>query len=34
MLNIITRWASALIVLVLLCAVGSALDGLTVQVLP
>lgn len=34
MLNIITRWAVALIVLVLWCSLGSALDGLTVKVLP
>ena len=34
MLNIITRWAVALILLVLWCSVGSALDGLTVKVLP
>lgn len=34
MLNIITRWAVALIVLVLWCAAGSALDGLTSKVLP
>lgn len=34
MLNIITRWAIALIVLVLWCAMTSALDGLTNKVLP
>jgi hypothetical protein len=34
MLNIITRYALALIALVLLCALGSALDGLSAKVLP
>lgn len=34
MLNIITRYAIALILLVLLCAMGSTLDGLTAQVQP
>lgn len=33
MLTIITRWAVALALLVLWCAVGSALDGLSAQVL-
>lgn len=34
MLNIITRHAIALILLVLLCAAGSAMDGLSAKVLP
>jgi hypothetical protein len=33
MLNIVTRWAIALIALVLWCAVTSALDGLSAKVL-
>lgn len=34
MLNIITRYTLAMIAVVLLCAAGSALDGLHTQVLP
>lgn len=33
-MNIITRWAIALILLVLWCATNSALDGLSTKVLP